>query len=104
MDEAQLIASMACNDSAAWREFDNHYRPLILDEIQAAYLVPYEDAQDLAQDVIIKAFKSIGHFRGDCSLWTWICKIIWSKYMDSETMKARRVDLIYHEGYENFAD
>ncbi|MGC1473921.1 MAG: RNA polymerase sigma factor [Psychroserpens sp.] len=34
-----------------------------------------EDAEDIAQDVFVKIFKSIKRFKGDCKLSTWIYKI-----------------------------
>jgi RNA polymerase sigma-70 factor, ECF subfamily len=35
----------------------------------------HEDANDLAQDVFLKAYKSIGGFRGDSSFSTWLYRI-----------------------------
>ena len=34
-----------------------------------------EDAEDLTQDVFVKAFHSLGHFKGDSSFYTWIYRI-----------------------------
>jgi RNA polymerase sigma-70 factor (ECF subfamily) len=34
-----------------------------------------EDAEDAVQGTFIKAFRSIGRFRGDCALKTWLCRI-----------------------------
>jgi RNA polymerase sigma-70 factor (ECF subfamily) len=35
-----------------------------------------EDAEDVAQEAFIKAYKNIGSFREEASFWTWFCRII----------------------------
>ena len=37
-----------------------------------------EDAEELAQDVFVKAYSSISSFRGDCSFSTWIYRIAYN--------------------------
>ncbi len=34
-----------------------------------------EDAEDLVQDVLVKAYRSLGYFKGDSSFYTWIYRI-----------------------------
>lgn len=40
------------------------------------YLKSYEDACDASQEVFIKAIRNIGNFRGECSLQTWLYRIV----------------------------
>jgi RNA polymerase sigma-70 factor (ECF subfamily) len=35
----------------------------------------HEDASDLAQDVFVRAFKGLRHFKGDASLGTWLYRV-----------------------------
>src|SRR3954470_24116230 len=35
----------------------------------------HEDASDLAQDVFVRAFKGLKHFKGDSSLGTWLYRV-----------------------------
>jgi RNA polymerase sigma-70 factor (ECF subfamily) len=39
------------------------------------YVNDHEDANDLAQDVFLKAWRAIGRFRGDSSVSTWLYRI-----------------------------
>lgn len=56
-----------------------------------------EDAEELTQDVFIKAFRKLDTFKGGSSLSTWLYRIAWNTAI-SETRKKR---LIYPEFDEN---
>jgi RNA polymerase sigma-70 factor (ECF subfamily) len=65
----------------------------------------YEDASELAQEVFIKAFKSIGKFKGDSLFSTWIYKITTNVCLDEiRKRKNRKVisldENIVYEGNE----
>ena len=55
-----------------------------------AYMVgDEEEAQDLAQEVFIRAYLSIGKFRGDCSLQTWLYRIAHNLGVDHLRRRGR---------------
>lgn len=56
-----------------------------------------EDAEELTQDVFIKAFRKLDSFKGGSSLSTWLYRIAWNTAI-SETRKKK---LIYPEFDEN---
>jgi RNA polymerase sigma-70 factor (ECF subfamily) len=39
------------------------------------FVANHEDASDLAQDVFVRAFKGLRHFKGDSSLGTWLYRV-----------------------------
>ena len=54
------------------------------------YLKNREDADDVAQDVFIQVYESLGHFREDAELSTWIYRIAVNKSLDFIRKKKRK--------------
>ena len=42
-----------------------------------------EDAEEVAQDAFIRAWRSLGRFRGDSSFRTWVVRITWNRAISS---------------------
>jgi RNA polymerase sigma-70 factor (ECF subfamily) len=49
------------------------------------------DAEDIMQDAFLKAFESIGHFKGDVPFGAWLKRIVINKSIDY--LRKRRADL-----------
>jgi len=49
-----------------------------------------EDAQDVAQEVFMKAYASLGSFRGDASMATWLYRIAVSQSLDVVRKRKRK--------------
>jgi RNA polymerase sigma-70 factor, ECF subfamily len=50
-----------------------------------------QDAEEVAQDAFVKAWRSIGEFRGDAAFGTWLHRIVVRRALDrAETLRARR--------------
>ena len=58
-----------------------HIRKMVID---------HDDADDLTQDVFIKVYRSIGKFRADAQLYTWIYKIATNECLTFLNKKKRR--------------
>jgi RNA polymerase sigma-70 factor, ECF subfamily len=50
----------------------------------------HEDADDMAQEVFIQVYESMGHFRKDAELSTWIYRIAVNKSLDFIRKKKRK--------------
>jgi len=80
-DELKLIARCQAGDTAAFNELVTRYR-------QRAFAMIYnmvrneQDAWDLTQDGFLKAWKSIGRFRGQSSFFTWLYRILMNVTID----------------------
>ena len=54
--------------------FVNNHREFVF-SIAFRYLKDYDDAEDLAQEIFVKALKNADKFRGDSSIKTWLYRI-----------------------------
>jgi RNA polymerase sigma-70 factor (ECF subfamily) len=55
-----------------------------------------QDAEDLSQDVFLKAFRSMHTFKGDASLSTWLYRITLNAYLDRKRKKSYDAEKDYH--------
>src|SRR6056300_1046861 len=73
-DDLAIVHKVQAGDVDAFDELVTKYRERI-------YAVVYnltsnrEDASDLTQDAFIKAFQSVGRFKGKSSFFTWLYRI-----------------------------
>ncbi len=74
MDESELIQAAQHGDRAA---FDELVRRTYVDLFSLAVRLTgnEEDARDVVQDAYLRAWRSIGKFRGDAQLSTWLYRI-----------------------------
>jgi len=88
-DELQLVEKCQAGDTEAFNELVTRYR-------NRAYAMIYnmvrneQDAWDLAQDGFLKAWKSIGRFRGQSSFFTWLYRILMNVTID--WMRRRQIE------------
>lgn len=81
-DDGDLVSRCQRGDTGAFNELVTRYRG-------KAYAMIYnmvhneQDAWDLAQDGFLKAWKSIGRFRGQSSFYTWLYRIMMNVTIDS---------------------
>ena len=50
----------------------------------------YEDAEDIAQEAFVKAYKNLDSFRGQSSFYTWLYRIIFNLSIDLSRKASRR--------------
>src|SRR5437879_8247439 len=75
IDDTMLIREAQRGNRAAFEELVRHYDQSVLR--LALHLTGTEhDAQDVYQDAFLKAYKSIGNFRFECSFYTWIYRFV----------------------------
>ena len=81
MDETILIQKSQRGDMDAFEQLLLRYEKKVY-TIAYKYMGNAEDASDLAQEALIKAYQSIGTFRGESSFGTWIGRITANKCLD----------------------
>jgi RNA polymerase sigma-70 factor (ECF subfamily) len=79
--ELDLVKRCQTGDTEAFDQLVSRYRTRVFGMI---YNMVYneQDAWDLAQDSFVKAWKSIGKFRGQSSFYTWIYRIVTNVTID----------------------
>jgi RNA polymerase sigma-70 factor (ECF subfamily) len=88
IDDTTLVREAQRGNRAAFEELVRHYDQAVLR--LALHLTGSEsDAQDVYQDAFLKAYKSIGNFRFECSFYTWIYRIVTNLCLDQ--LRKRQV-------------
>jgi RNA polymerase sigma-70 factor, ECF subfamily len=79
-NDGLLIERLRHGEDGAVAELVIAYRPRIL-HMAVRYLKNREDAEEVAQDVLVKVCHKIAHFRGDAALSSWIYRIAFNTVM-----------------------
>jgi RNA polymerase sigma-70 factor (ECF subfamily) len=89
-DERELIGRIQAGDPSAVSSLAAAYGPRI-HQLAMRYVRNWEDAEEVAQDVLLKVSRKIGAFRGDSALSSWIYRITFNTAMSRlRTTRARR--------------
>lgn len=81
IDDTLLVREAQRGNRAAFEELVRHYDQAVLR--LAFHLTGSEhEAQDVYQEAFLKAYKSVGNFRFECSFYTWIYRIVSNLCMD----------------------
>jgi len=78
--ERELIGRIQQGDQAAVSSLAQTYGPRI-QQLAMRYVKNWEDAEEVAQDVLLKVSRKIGAFRGDSALSSWIYRITFNTAM-----------------------
>ena len=90
---AHLLERLKTGEEAAYRELVETQQQRVLN-VAMGLLQNREMAEDIAQDVFIEVFRSVGRFEGQSSLSTWIYRITVNKCLDA---------IRYHKRGKRFA-
>ena len=89
--EAELIQQSQAGSLDTFEQLLLLYEKRIY-AIAYKYMGNHEDASDMAQEALIKAYQSIQHFRGDAAFGTWLGKITANRCLD-ELRKRKNIQL-----------
>lgn len=82
MDVTQLIAGLKQGDPDAFRHLVETYQRRVYNTVLAIVRQP-EEAEDVAQEVFVQVFESIGRFGGEAKLTAWIYRIATTKALEA---------------------
>ena len=92
--DAYLVARALDGELSSFEKLVSRYQNKILG-YSARMLNDHEEAEDVAQEVFIKAYRSLDSFRGDSSFSTWIYRIATNLCIDRMRSKKRRPQQAY---------
>ena len=78
--DRQLITRLQAGDESAVPELVERYGPRI-HQLALRYMKRPEDAEEVAQDVLMKVYRKADAFRGDAALSSWIYRITFNTAM-----------------------
>lgn len=89
MNQPEIIERLTKGDSSVFSEIVTGCKDMVYNTV-LGMLQNEEDAEDITQDVFIQVYESIGQFRNDAKLSTWIYRIAITKTLDFIKKKKRQ--------------
>jgi RNA polymerase sigma-70 factor (ECF subfamily) len=86
--DSNLVRRAQAGDTDAFGELVQRNRKAVFRAAVAA-LGSTTDADDVAQDAFVLAYRKLGSFRGDAAFRTWLLAITWRKALDRRKSVAR---------------
>ncbi|MGX5820627.1 RNA polymerase sigma factor [Chitinophaga lutea] len=84
-----IIAQLKQGSEAAFRELVGQWQGMVYNTALGILQNP-SDAEDVAQEVFMQAYESIGSFKGESQLSTWLYRITVTKCLDHLRRKSRK--------------
>ena len=92
-DERAMASSIATGDRQAFECLMRRYNRRLY-RLARATLRDRTEAEDALQDAYINAYRSIGQFRGDASLATWLSRLVLNECLARMRRSTRRQNVI----------
>lgn len=89
MSDEIIVQEVLAGNTQAFEQLLEKYQRKIF-TIAYRFLGNYEDANDIAQETFLKAYKALPNFRGEASLLTWLGKIATNLCRDELRKRSRR--------------
>jgi RNA polymerase sigma-70 factor, ECF subfamily len=88
--ERQLILDVQAGNHEAFRELVERHMRRVYD-LAYGFLNDHDDAEDIAQDVFVKVYHSIGKFRYESGFSTWLYRITANSSLDRLKQRKRSI-------------
>jgi RNA polymerase sigma-70 factor (ECF subfamily) len=95
-DDLALVHRSQAGDTSAYEELVRRYYGKIYGLVYSM-TSSREDAEDLVQEVFVKAWKALGHFREQSGFYTWIYRIALNRTINFRKKRTRRQTINFDE-------
>ena len=82
-----VINKVVNGDELAYRYIIDRYKNFVFN-IAFKVLRNHEDAEEVAQDSFLKAYKALEDFKGDCKFSTWLYRIVFNTAVSKTRKKV----------------
>lgn len=96
MSDLDLIRRARLEDTSAYEELVRRYYSKIYGLVYGM-VSSREDAEDVTQEVFVKAWKALGHFREQSGFYTWIYRIAVNRAINFRKRRNRRRTVQFEE-------
>jgi len=100
-EERAWLDRCALGDERAIRWVLNRYRDRVV-RLAAHVLHNSREAEDVAQEAFVKAFRQIGQFRGDSGFYAWLYRIVINLCLDRMRRKSMTSEMPLEENVAHF--
>ena len=90
-DDCELIAR-AQQDQGAFGELFRRHKSRVYQKV-VGLVGDADDADDIVQEVFIKAYRSLSHFRGDAKFQSWLYRICINCFLDWKDARKSRIHI-----------
>jgi RNA polymerase sigma-70 factor (ECF subfamily) len=85
--DTDLVARAAAGDASAFRALVERHRAMVY-RLACQFAGNHHDAEDIAQEVFLKVHRSLGRFRHDAQLTSWLYRIVMNACIDHKRRHA----------------
>ncbi len=89
MNDLELVERLKKGDEAAFKMIVDTWQDMVYNT-SLGIVQSTEDAEDVAQEVFVQVYESIGQFKGDSKFSTWLYRIAVTKSLDHLRKKKRK--------------
>ncbi|MET0292436.1 MAG: RNA polymerase sigma factor [Steroidobacteraceae bacterium] len=91
--DQQLVRGLRAGDERAFDAFFNTYLPRVYRFVLTRVERDETTAEEVSQTVLTRAIQRIGAYRGEASLFTWVCQIARNEITDLWRVRQRRAQV-----------
>ena len=89
-DDSYYIGKVLSGDTSAYAVLVDRYKTMAFN-ISLRIVGNREDAEEVAQDSFVKAFRSLGSFRGSARFPTWLFRIVYNSSVSHYRKRKREI-------------
>jgi len=86
--DRELVKQLLDGDTSAFQQFFDGYFPRLYRFILRRTMNDPEGARDIVQSALIKGVRKLDAYRGEASLFTWLCQIARRELLDQQAKAA----------------